>query len=110
MSFVAKAANRNVTYGGPDDFVNAKSMKHMNEALLERVREGIALICELKKAVSELSAENDELKRQIEVWKAGLELLTELNEQRDRTETATTQTDPAGEAGGADGQVLETST
>jgi hypothetical protein len=95
MSFVAKAANRNVTYGGPDDFVRAKSMKHMNEALLERVREGIDLICELKKAVSELSAENDDLKRQTEVWKAGQELLIELNEPRDSIET-----DDAGEAGG----------
>jgi hypothetical protein len=95
MSFVAKAANRNVAYGGPDDFVNAESMKHMNEALLERVHEGIDLICELNKAVAELSAENDELKRQIEVWKAGHELLIELNEQRDRT----SQADGAGEAG-----------
>jgi hypothetical protein len=99
MSFVAKAANRNVTYGGPDDFVNAKSMKHMNEALLERVREGIDLICELKKAVSELRAENDNLKCQIEVWKAGHELLIELNEQGG-SQTTSTETDDTGAAGG----------
>jgi hypothetical protein len=70
-------------------------MKHMNEALLERVREGIELICELKKAVGELSAENDHLKRQLAVWKAGHELLIELNEQRDSTEA-----DDAGGEGG----------
>jgi hypothetical protein len=109
MSCIAKAANKNTTYGGPDDFVSAKSMKHMNEALMEKIREGIDLISRLKAGLKEANEENEKLKAVLDKmehdkWERDttikmnrlereLEerlLLEELNEQEDRSEGGTT--------------------
>jgi hypothetical protein len=95
MSCIAKAANKNVTYGGPDDFISAKSMKHMNEALMEKVREGIDLISQLKAGLKEANEENIRLTLKLERFEheekmkvyadelAERLLLAELNEQED---------------------------
>jgi hypothetical protein len=85
MSFIAKAANRNVSYGGPDEFVTAKSMKHMNEALLEKVREGINIISELKAALKEAMAENARLNEKLEKLEYS-NLLADINQAKERHE------------------------
>jgi regulator of replication initiation timing len=102
MSCIAKAANKNVAYGGPDDFISAKSMKHMNEALMEKVREGIELISQLKAGLKEAKEENARLQAELNKLKVADELaeqiiLGELNEQEDRSEGAETVGAPAGE-------------
>jgi predicted nuclease with TOPRIM domain len=55
MSGIAKAASKNIAYGGTE--LSGKAMKNMNEALIERLREGTTLISELKNALGVLEKE-----------------------------------------------------
>jgi septal ring factor EnvC (AmiA/AmiB activator) len=77
MSGIAKAAARNVTeLGVVDDVVSGKTLKHMNEALIERLREGTTLISELKKGLFELENDKNKLQKKCEDYEKEIERLT----------------------------------
>jgi hypothetical protein len=49
--------------------VSAKSLRYMNQALMQRIKEGVDLIAELKKALGELQKRYDEAVKELETLK-----------------------------------------
>jgi FtsZ-binding cell division protein ZapB len=57
--------------------VTAKSLKHMNDALMERIKAGVDLIAVLKEAIVELQARNQSLNDELLLLRNGKESVKE---------------------------------